>query len=180
MLEYVSGDLTSLKDKHDFIIVQQVNCQGAMGAGLARAIMNTWSDVKPNYLKWCSMHPDKAKRLGRVQTTKLGKNGFICNIFGQMYYGKSGHYTNEAKLLEGIAFVVSRASWVGLPVYIPENIGSGLAGGNKSLILQGIKYAADKVKTPVYLVHYSKAQLQFSVGYLTRHALTGALQRIVT
>lgn len=99
MLHSVSGDLTTLSG--DFIIVQQVNCQNVMGAGLAKSLMTRWPQIASDYHTYCAGKSD-IELLGHVQTTGLGEHQFVCNVFGQRFYGRHGHFTNEAKLLSAV------------------------------------------------------------------------------
>ena len=164
LINHVSGDLTTLTGR--FVIVQQVNCQNVMGAGLAKALMTRWPQVASEYHAFCVKHTPQTllgrtpqALLGHIQTTIVGHDQFVCNVFGQRYYGRSGHYTNEAKLLGGIAHILDHAGRAGLPVYIPANIGSGLAGGDRDSIQDGIARLAKQYNCPVNLVDYSRNSL---------------------
>lgn len=156
LINHVSGDLTTLSGH--FIIIQQVNCQDRMGAGLAKSLMTRWPQVATDYHAYCAGKRD-VDLLGHVQTTTVGDDQFVCNVFGQRYYGRSGHYTNEAKLLGGIAHILDHAGRAGLPVYIPANIGSGLAGGDRDSIQGGIARLAEQYNCPVNLVDFSRNSL---------------------
>ncbi|WP_370956757.1 hypothetical protein AB3239_10910 [Bacillus subtilis] len=46
MIKIVKGNIL---DASEDIIVQQVNCKGVMGAGLAKAILNKYPNVKKEY-----------------------------------------------------------------------------------------------------------------------------------
>lgn len=154
MLKHGIGDVTNLNGK--FIIIQQVNCQGRMGAGIALAIRKKWSKVYTDYLQYCDSHSNKASRLGHIQTSTVGKDQYICNVFGQYMYGRRGHYTNEQALLKGLKPIFAHASRADLPVFIPSHIGSGLAGGDADVIQNGIKSLEQQYGTKVCLVDYSK------------------------
>ncbi|WP_242027295.1 hypothetical protein [Sphaerospermopsis sp. FACHB-1094] len=109
------------------IIVQQVNCQKKMGAGLAAAIAQKWPIVKQEYLKkgdW---------QLGDVQFVQVSSSKagelIVANVAGQYNYGTSVRQTNFEALKQGLNQVNQYATNNNLAIYIPERLGSGLAGG---------------------------------------------------
>lgn len=152
-------DLTALPVSK-FVIAQQVNCQNRMGAGLALALMRKWPTVARKYHEFCNSnlrHGGQPRNLlGRAQGVCVGPEQYVCNLFGQEHYGHSGHYTNETALLHGIELVLRSADNHNLPVYIPANIGSGLAGGDRSVIQSGIRKIAQHHDTNIYLVNYQR------------------------
>lgn len=87
-------DLDILKSPHQYIIIQQVNCQGVMGKGVAKQIANRYPFVKKQYTEFCN---------GKSPEDLLGNcllctsNGYIrkvvCN-FSQLNYGYTDVYTD--------------------------------------------------------------------------------------
>lgn len=153
-LSHLTGDLTSLDPNHDaFVIVQQVNCQGVMGAGLAKALKNAYDnhrysqpqiqhDYKDYINRFNHIHPHATTKdlLGHVSTSKVGPKAYVANVFGQDHYGRHGHYTDENKLNVGLSKLFRQmAKHPEVPFYIPDGIGSGLAGGDRQLIQDNIK-----------------------------------------
>ena len=68
------------------IIVQQVNCRGVMGAGLAKQIATRYPDVLVIYKKYCQEHPNPSSMLGKVLFVETERTTpIIANIFGQNY-----------------------------------------------------------------------------------------------
>lgn len=153
MLQHISGDITTLSGS--FIICQQVNCKGVMGAGVALAIRKRYPQVYSDYMAFCRQHPVPSTRLGHVQTSTVGRNQFICNIFGQLHYGRRGHYTSEPALLTALSVIFAHATKAGLPVFVPSRIGSGLAGGDYNVISSGIDKLASQTGANVYMVDYA-------------------------
>lgn len=94
MLYYKVGDLLAAPQK---VIAHQVNCQGKMGSGVAKAIKDNYPSVYNNYLKICKER-DIKDLLGYCQeVTTNGK--IIFNLFGQEYFGYDGkQYTSYAYL----------------------------------------------------------------------------------
>lgn len=115
------------------IIVQQVNCQGVMGAGLAKQIASQYPGVLSPYKKMCNMR-DTQNLLGKVLICPTRAGVRIANIFGQDRYGRDGCYTDYAALENGLVAVVRYASRKNLSVAIPHGIGCGLAGGDWTIV----------------------------------------------
>jgi len=109
------------------IIVQQVNCQGKMGAGLAAAIAQKWPEVKQEYLN------KKDWQLAFVQFVHVSQPReptlIVANVAGQYNYGTDKRQTDFEALKAGLTKVAQYAKENNLPVYIPDHLGSGLAGG---------------------------------------------------
>lgn len=108
------------------IIVHQVNCQGKMGAGLAKDIAQKWPQVQAAY-------QSRAWQLGEVQFVPVSKIGeaklVIANVAGQDKYGTGARQTDFDALKIGLEKVARYAQDNNLPIYLPEGLGSGLAGG---------------------------------------------------
>ncbi|MGD2184429.1 hypothetical protein [Lusitaniella coriacea] len=120
MLCQVHCDLLS---RTEGILVQQVNCQHKMGAGLAAAIARKFPQVKQAYL-------DKPRwELGEVQFVPVGARLFVANIAGQERYGRNRRHTDFVALQAGLRQVAELARSQQLPIHIPYRLGSGLAGG---------------------------------------------------
>lgn len=155
-VSFVSGDLTTID--HPAVIVQQVNCQNVMGAGLAKSLMTRWPQIAKDYHAYCQ-GKQPADLLGHIQTSTVADQLFVCNVFGQLHYGRQGHYTDEAKLLDACAVILRHAAHAHLPVYAPGNLGSGLAGGDRDQIITGLTQLANQAGTQLYLVDYSRQRL---------------------
>lgn len=123
----------NLLDSDAKYICQQVNCQGAMGAGLAKQIAEKWPNVKREYVKFCDSKKQKQDLLGDIQL--VAANGglqkkddpLIVNIFGQFYYGHDGVYTDYSALIR--AFRKMNQLYKGEHLAFPYGFGCGLAGG---------------------------------------------------
>ena len=112
------------------VIIQQVNCQGVMGAGLAKKIADKWPVVKKQYLFYCQ-HEDI--QLGAVQFVSVEKSERwlrVANLFGQWSYGRGKCHTSYRALANGFNRIAALANYHNLPVYLPHGIGCGLAGGD--------------------------------------------------
>lgn len=114
------------------VIVQQVNCRGVMGAGLAKQIRQAYPQVYNSYKKACSMYTPE-QLLGMVQLIKISDELTICNFFAQLNYGKSKVQTNYAAFELALNKLALKMGY-DMPIYIPYKIGCGLAGGDWEVI----------------------------------------------
>lgn len=135
-IEVINGNI--LDTKHN-VIVQQVNCLGRMGSGLAKQIMNKYPTVRPEYMAYVeerkSRGIEKEGLLGEVNfVTTDRQTKVIANIFGQVNIRKGRYdktvYTDVDALIKGMETVKAAAIKHGFSVAIPTHIGCGLAGGN--------------------------------------------------
>ena len=118
------------------IILHQVNCQGAMGSGVALAIRNKWPKVYEKYRE----HYKKAK-LGMIQIIHIDYNLLIVNLFAQDRYGRDKCHTDYDALSDCLKKV---SNWhlnnhTDLHIYIPYKMGCGNAGGNWDIVYSIIK-----------------------------------------
>ena len=127
MIKYIKGDIL---DVTEGIIIQQVNCFGVMGAGLAKQIRDKWPNVYNSYQERVHYSPNNKDLLGMVVWNKVDTNLFVASIFGQYDYGHGAKFTNYPALFKGIDYVVGLAETDQITVYIPKGLGCGLAGGN--------------------------------------------------
>ena len=130
MVTIIKGNLL---DAREDILVHQVNCQGAMGSGVALAIKEKWPLVYKWYKKRCDtakgMHLED-KLLGDTHWCQIdGK--WIVNLFGQLYYGNDGkQYTDYDALRRGLTDIFKHAEMYHESVAMPHGIGCGAGGGD--------------------------------------------------
>lgn len=158
-IEIIYGDITNTgKD----IIIQQVNCTGFMGAGLAKTIMQKYGNVRMEYINY---QKDKKKETGRakdllglVNYVTVNDRKVIANIFGQVGirkgWGDKTVYTDTDALRLGLGNVRRKAVEEGLSIAIPTHIGCGLAGGNWDEIKEMIEEVFRHTGLVVVFYHY--------------------------
>lgn len=129
MIKNMNQDILTVKQG---IIVQQVNCRGVMGAGLAKQIRQAYPQVYTSYMKACSMYTPE-QLLGMVQLIKVSDKLTICNFFAQLNYGTNAVQTNYDAFEKCLNKLASRTDY-DTPIYIPYKIGCGLAGGDWEVI----------------------------------------------
>ena len=144
------------------IIVQQVNCQGVMGGGLAKQILMKYPEVPKEYKKYWTKQKKKIEKtrelLGEVLYVDTYDGKIIANVFGQDHIRKGISdktlYTEEWALLKGIQEVKEKASKLGLSVAIPTFIGCGMANGDWSVIQPKIEEIFEYSGVDVTFFHY--------------------------
>ena len=123
----------NLLDTELTFIVHQVNCQGVMGAGVARQIKEKFPESWAQYKADLAAYGD----LNLGCYSRASDNGkIIFSIFGQDNYGRDKCYTNYAALKRGIrtAIIDYRNTYcvkpfVQLVLAVPYGLGCGLGGG---------------------------------------------------
>ena len=129
MIEYIKGDILNATEG---IIVQQVNCMGVMGAGLAKQIRDKWPVVYDDYKNKVDTCPNRKDLLGNFSFSRVSIDTqlYVASIFGQLNYGRDKRYTIYPALFKGLESVFEIAYIDKMPIYIPKGLGCGLAGGN--------------------------------------------------
>lgn len=123
------------------LILQQVNCQGVMGSGIAKELRETYPVVWEDYKDLCSKAAPQSL-LGQAQLVQVTDALYIANLFGQLHYGRDGRrYTSydaldDALLMLGDALV--RSDLALTDIHHPL-IGCGLGGGHWPVVEAIIK-----------------------------------------
>jgi O-acetyl-ADP-ribose deacetylase (regulator of RNase III) len=121
-MKYVQKDITTVTAPG--LIAHGVNCQDAMGSGVARALYMQWHKVKTEYHKCGSM------TLGDAQFVEVEPGLVVANCFTQERYGRD---LRRYASLDAIRETLEDAAKYALDelgiheVHIPR-IGCGLGG----------------------------------------------------
>ena len=134
---YKNGNLL---DAQTDVIAHQVNCQGVMGSGVAKQIKEKWPNVFNEYMEAYNTIDRKAI-LGSCQLVRIGDNRYVCNLFGQLYYGISTtRYTSYDGLYIALETLVKRMSGYKLnSVAIPYKMSSDRGGADWNVVLAMIE-----------------------------------------
>lgn len=155
MINIVKGNIL---DAIEDIIVQQVNCKGVMGAGLAKSILNKYPNVKKEYQSFRSFNLNKGLTdkdlLGLVNYVRVSDGKVIANVFGQVNIKKNHFdktvYTKTEALTRGLKEVKELSKQLNKSVAIPYGIGCGLAGGDWNIISEIIDSIFSDYKVTIY------------------------------
>lgn len=117
------------------IICHQVNCRGAMGAGLAKLVAQKYPKVYEEYKQLCNSSKPQ-QLLGTIQICKVNEDLYVCNIFGQDRYGTFKQQTNYNALKTAIDKLIKVANeqYPDLQIYIPKGMGCKLGGGDWNVV----------------------------------------------
>ena len=123
----------NLLDQTRGILCHQVNCKGVMGAGIAKAIRDKYPKVFTDYRH---AYAQGQLQLGNTVFSVINSELVVANLCGQYDYGRSKYkvYTRYDAVEEALVKVaqyqlLTTASGIALPVYIPRGMGCTLAGG---------------------------------------------------
>lgn len=139
MITYYKGDL--LKSSCN-IICHQVNCQGVMGAGIAKQIKEKFPACYEAYKEVVNT-AGKENCLGRVYFYEHASGRFIANMFSQFnIYPRNKVHTDYnafrkcCKSIKELVFNLWGKNTSDCKIGFPYKIGCGLAGGDWSIVSQ--------------------------------------------
>lgn len=128
MILYSDGDVLEAAED---IIAHQVNCQGKMNSGVARAIRNKWPSAFNDYLRFYKSADDKESLLGKILLSQVEDNKFVAHLFGQYNYGYDGErYTSYDALYDGLTYIKNLAQKFDKSIALPFKIGSDRGGAD--------------------------------------------------
>lgn len=149
----------NLLDSDCDYICHQVNCQGRMGSGIAKAIRDKWPVVYTEYINKYKETQDQVLRyhaglnfmrdtsevlLGQIQLVDVSEKQCVINMFAQQFYGYDGQrYTSYDAFdtcVQSIKEYIPKGSSIGFPY----KIGCGLGGANWRVIHAMIENALDE------------------------------------
>lgn len=125
-----------LLDIEQGIVVHQVNCMNAIGAGLSGAICKKYPKVEEQYRKIFKTYSSN-EIFGYAQDVIINCNLVVVNLFSQYGYGAGKKHTDYNKLINGLKSIAHNHP--GAEIYIPYNIGCGLGGGDWNELYKMIK-----------------------------------------
>ena len=128
------------------IICHQVNCQGKMNSGVAKAIREKWPDVYIKYMESNEIIWDKAHEhgrmiwnhmLGQIQVVFIAdkKTMAVVNMFAQENYGYDGRRYTSYDAFWSCLGEIKRTINPGLRIAFPARIGCVRGGANWNVIL---------------------------------------------
>lgn len=137
------------------------NALGVMGGGVALGIRNEYPEVYQQYLSYCKGSNPEAL-LGQAQVCRLDylDNILVANLFGQLNIGTSKRQTNYEALYVSLVNLKEMIkahpdkNFHDADIAFPENLGSGLGGGNWNIIYTMIKEVFKDTAYTIYIVKY--------------------------
>lgn len=138
------------------IFCHQVNCQGVMGAGLAKQIRNRYPSVYEDYMRAIK---SGYLLLGTKICTLTADKRICVSMFAQEDYGTNKCYTDYSAfqiILDGLADelqTLEEGRNTHINIAFPYKIGCGLAGGNWNIVRRMIEKFSERIPNDVYIVH---------------------------
>jgi O-acetyl-ADP-ribose deacetylase (regulator of RNase III) len=151
MVTFHNGNIL---DSGTDIICHQVNCQGAMNSGVAKAIRQKWPKVYTEYKAKCDYEEATVNDLygqyenpidwsecllGDIQVVLVEENKAVINMFAQQYYGyDQKRYTSY----DAFWYCLGRIKRIINPektIAFPARIGCVRGGANWNVILTMIE-----------------------------------------
>jgi O-acetyl-ADP-ribose deacetylase (regulator of RNase III) len=160
LIKIVKGDILQANED---IIGHQVNCQGVMGAGLAKQIKNKYPNVYDEYVRLIKWAKEEYKRgysrtdnlLSSCQFVDTPDGKTVANIFGQFGYGRWAIQTDYDALKKGLWSIKETTTNPYNTLYsksiaLPYGIGCGLAGGNWNVVSSIIEEVFSDYEVTLY------------------------------
>lgn len=152
MVRYVNGDILSNLDNSQYIFIcQQVNCQGVMGAGLAKQIRMKWPIVFTQYKQLCDRCAPVAL-FSNYQVVNVSEKIYVINIFGQLNYGTDKQHTSYSAISSAFQDLFTDCLDIEkckVTFRIPYGFGCGLGGGNWNVVSSIIENIANQLDVNV-------------------------------
>jgi O-acetyl-ADP-ribose deacetylase (regulator of RNase III) len=128
-MNIIQKDITTVERG---VLINGVNCQRAMGSGVALAYMTKWPEVRSQYMRFDKI----AMWLGKFEPVLVDKDLYVANCWTQEYAGSDGRrYADIGAIMASVGQAMLFARARGLPVYTPW-VGAGL-GGLSQMEVQG-------------------------------------------
>lgn len=123
MINYIEKDITTVERG---IICHGVNCQGAMGSGVALAIKTKWPII---YVSFLNM-PTGKTMLGTAHLIDVDEGSdslFVANCYTQQFCGFGGRFADLDAIYNSLSKSFKWADIYTLDIFLPK-IGAGLGG----------------------------------------------------
>lgn len=149
-MEYVKGDITTVTSG---LVIHGVNCQRAMGSGVAKSIKDKWPLV---YAQYMSIKQGRDV-LGKVQFVNVDDELTIANCFTQEFFGgEPGRvYADIDAVRSCLKKAFMFASLYEVPLYSPKiaSLRAGLDWDTEVVpVFEEMESLFPEVKVTIYYV----------------------------
>lgn len=153
---YLSGvDVREPTGEGRKIIGHCCNNLGRMGAGVAKALMDKWPQVRSKYIGWhqSNDHFGQKFELGKTQFVFVEKEIVVANIIGQHGIGiKNGVVPVRYEALrEGCQYICKACKHYSATAHFPYLMGCDLAGGKWEVVEKIIEEELTKNNVQVFI-----------------------------
>lgn len=129
-IEYVQG---SVLDVGADVIIQQVNCMGVMGSGLAKTIVERYPEVLLLYKNRAKAIRRGQSKMGDAQIIECNDGTYVCNLFSQYSYGYDGRLYTKYEAMYSALEKVGKY-FHGKKIAVPFRLGCDLGGGDWEIV----------------------------------------------
>lgn len=148
-IQYRSGDLLKSDEP---VIAHGCNTRGAMGAGIARQVANTYPDVEIWYRKQCSNHEFVLGSVQPIWTRKGGVERLVINLGTQ---DRPGADATPWGIFLSFANLAEQMERIDVPRVAIPRIGAGIGGLSWSReVVPAITEAMARASRPLDIVVY--------------------------
>lgn len=181
----VEGNITNIESLHVFnpdninVILNNVNCQGRMGAGINFHLKERYNNLERPYIDFVNQVDKTYRRslLGQVLTTQVNQNTHVFNVFGQQFYGSDKRHLSYDALhdaLERVAAMIGEGS-PNIDIYMPYMLGCDRAGGNTEIVKAIVAETIGRLQNNIYAIKFVPAHKQYegqeNYEYYKQHML---------
>ena len=132
MIHEIKGNLLDTPCQY---ICHQVNCQGKMNSGVAKAIREKWPVVYTKYLeKYVKADGYTDELLGEIQHVPVSALKCVINMFAQENYGYDGHRYTSYDAFWNCLCRLKATIPASSSIAFPAHIGSCRGGANWNVI----------------------------------------------
>jgi O-acetyl-ADP-ribose deacetylase (regulator of RNase III) len=125
------------------VVLHGVNCQGVMGAGIARALADKYPKILGNYSKLCAEARNPYDLLGEVDYVEISPSLTIANCFTQNFFGISSKPPALYSAIQDCLANVARKYQDSTFLFMPP-IGCGLGGLTWTHVNDIVEYVEQK------------------------------------
>ena len=131
MNRIVVGNALDIVGREGGVLLHQVNCIRAAGAGIALQIRQRWP-------AWYEAYRNDQRKLGDATLVRVQPwpAAWIGSLYAQFTVGRGSQQTAYDALHQALVATSENldASTIGAQVYVPFGLGSGLGGGDWSMV----------------------------------------------
>lgn len=171
-LKVVEGNIADIDNLSVFnpkqfnIILNNVNCQGAMGNVIGINLKQKYPTLEESYVQYVNQYEKQQRKalLGQVLPVQVAPKTQVFNIFGQVFYGKEGRFLNYDAFytaLEAVYEKLSSEDAKYFDIYLPYMIGCDRSGGNSRIVEVIIEETIGKLDCNLYAVKYVPAHKRY-------------------
>lgn len=133
-MKIIKKDITTVEGPA--IILHGVNCQGRMGSGVAKALLDKWPVVRERYLKTAS----RDRVLGAIEPIEVEPDLWVLNGYTQENFGYDGEvYADLEAIGTCVENAINFANILNIGTLCLPWIGTGLGGLSKEDVKKTIE-----------------------------------------